>query len=127
LKIILTAFLLFFAARVSYSDQLAWITKEQAEKTVAYFSDKEIERVLLWCACCDNDSKMIVNIEHITYKKADDPAYYQIYIEGSTTKGKIINQAVDLAYVHIKRGGKWRCLGKELGFECDPCTKDFKL
>lgn len=127
MKIILAAFLLVLAAGTTFSDQLAWITKDQAKQTVAYFTENEIDRVVLWCACCDNDTKMIVEVEHIRYKKAEDPNYYQIYIEGVSTKGKNVNYAVDLAYVHIKRDGLWRCLGTELGFECDPCTKAFRL
>lgn len=119
--------LLFFAVNVSFADQLAWITKEQAVKTVAYFEDKDIEQVVLWCACCDNDPKTKVNVSEITYKKADDPGYYEIWITGETTDGRKINQPVDLAYVHVLRGSKWRCLGKELKFECDPCTKSFKF
>ncbi|MCI0449103.1 MAG: hypothetical protein L0Y79_04855 [Chlorobi bacterium] len=125
-KVLLMAFLVF-AINTSYSDQLAWITKEQAEKTVSYFEDEDISRVVIWCACCDNDPKIKVNVERISYKKADDPSYYEIYITGTTSDGRTISQPVDLAYVHVKRSGKWRCLGKELKFDCDPCTKAFKL
>ena len=127
MKMFIAVIVLFFAVKLSTADQLAWITKEQAQKTVAYFTENEIDRVVLWCACCDNDTKMIVEVEHIRYKKTEDPNYYQIHIEGVTTKGKNINYAVDLAYVHIKRDGLWRCLGSELEFECDPCTKAFKI
>jgi len=127
MKKILFIVLLSFTANISYCDQLAWITKEQAEKTVSYFEDEEISQVVLWCACCDNDPKTKVNVEKVTYKKADNPAYYEVYIIGTTADGRTINEPVDLAYVHVKRKGKWRCLGRELKFECDPCTKSFKF
>jgi hypothetical protein len=127
MKKIFFVLVIFFAAKISYSDQLAWLTKEQAEKTVTFFDDENIDQVVLWCACCDNDTKIKVNVEQVAYKKADDPAYYEVYIIGTTTNGRPVNQPVDLAYVHIKRGSKWRCLGKELKFECDPCTKAFKF
>jgi hypothetical protein len=119
-------FYLLVMVRVVHSDQLAWITLEQAKQTVAYFEDKGIDEVILWCACCDNDKKILVEVTGIYYKKADDPSYYEVYIKGETSAGKKIDQPVDLAYVHIERGSKWRCLGKELKFECDPCTKSFK-
>ncbi|MEO8513102.1 MAG: hypothetical protein ABI543_06070 [Ignavibacteria bacterium] len=123
------AFLIFFlliSVKFIYSDQLAWISKEQAEKTVKYFEDNEITQVIMWCACCDNDYKLVVDISKIYYKPASDPQYYEIYIEGTKITGGGIKGPVDLAYIHIKRGSKWRCLGKELKFECDPCTKAFK-
>ncbi|HEY3251496.1 MAG TPA: hypothetical protein VGK25_10305 [Ignavibacteria bacterium] len=128
MKNILIVCLLIFAVELSYSDQLAWITKAQAEKTIAYFEDNDITRVVLWCACCDNDPKTLINVTKIYYKPSDDPSYYEVYIEGTNPLvGQVVSQPVDLAYVHIKRNSKWRCLGKELKFECDPCTKAFKF
>lgn len=120
--------LLLFAVKLSYSDQLAWITKEQAEKTVAYFEDNEIGQVVLWCACCDNDVKTKLNLTNIYFRKVkEDPRYYEVVFAGTYMGGEKLEEAFDLAYVHVKRGGKWRCLGTELKFECDPCTKAFKF
>jgi hypothetical protein len=125
-KIFIILFVILFL-QISHADQLAWITKDQAEQTVQYFKDKDIKQVILWCACCDNDPKTLIEVSRIYYKQADDPKYYEVYIEGTNpVLGQLISQPVDLAYVHIKRGSKWRCLGKELNFECDPCTKSFK-
>ncbi len=125
-KLFIVVFFLF-AVSLTYSDQLAWITKEQAEKTVAYFEDNDIVQVVLWCACCDNDVKTKVDVNRIYYRQVkEDPRYYEIVIEGSYM-GEKLNDAFDLAYVHVKRGSKWRCLGTELKFECDPCTKAFKF
>jgi hypothetical protein len=125
-KIFIILFVILFL-QISHADQLAWITKDQAEQTVQYFKDKDIKQVILWCACCDNDPKTLIEVSRIYYKQADDPKYYEVYIEGTNpVLGQLISQPVDLAYVHIKRGSKWRCLGKELKFECDPCTKSFK-
>lgn len=112
--------------RVVHTDQLAWITLEQAKMTIEYFDDKDIKEAILWCACCNDESKTLVTVSGIYYKIADVPNYYEVFIKGKTADGKTINQPVDLAYVHVKRGSKWRCLGKELKLECDPCTKSFK-
>lgn len=127
MKKLLFLSLFLFISNLCYADQLAWITKEQADKTIEYFQEEEIYQVVLWCACCDNDPKVKVDITYIFYQKASDPSYYEIWIKGKTTDGRKIEQPIDLAYVHILRGSKWRCLGKELKFECDPCTKSFKL
>ena len=127
MKVIFALFLTLFMVNFSYSDQLAWITKDQAEQTVEYFRDNDITQVILWCACCDNDPKILVSVNRVFYKPAEGRGYYEVYIEGTNALlGQVINEPVDLAYVHIKRGGKWRCLGKELKFDCDPCTKSFK-
>lgn len=128
MKIILAVLILFAAVQFSYSDQLAWITKEQAEKTVAYFEDNDIDQVVLWCACCDNDVKTKVNVTRVYYRKVkEDPNYYEVVIKGKYMNKEKLEDAFDLAYVHVPKDGKWECLGKELNFECDPCTKPFKF
>ena len=118
---------LFVSVKFVYSDQLAWVTKEQAEKTVRYVKDNEIKQVILWCACCEGDFKVLLNLTNIYYKPASDPQYYEVYIAGTKYTGGEVEDAVDLAYVHIQKGKKWKSLGTLLGFECDPCTKPFKF
>lgn len=125
-KILLIA-LLFLSVKFIYADQLAWITKEQAIKTVEYFNEHDIKSVVLWCACCDNDPKLKVKVSRIYYKAVEGYTYYEVWIEGKDPEGKRLKQAVDLAYVHVKKDGEYNCLGKLLEFECDPCTKPFKL
>lgn len=126
MKKILLLFLVF-SSSLTFADQLAYITKEQAEQTVAYLTDNKITEVVLWCACCDSNPKIQVNISNIYYKYTGYENYYQVYIVGTTPGGEAVNEGVDLAYVHIKKKNKWYCLGKKLKFECDPCTKPFKL
>ena len=109
------------------ADQLAWITKDQAEQTVQYFNDNDIKAIVLFCGCCDKDVKMKISVDKVFYRKTENPDYYEVVIQGNAADGSRINEGVDLAYVHILRGSKWRCLGKELGFKCDPCTKAFKF
>jgi hypothetical protein len=94
---------------------------------VQYFADKEINQVILWCACCDNDTKMMINVSNISYRLASDHTHYEIMLKGFFYNGGMFNEPVDLAYVHVEKGSKWHCLGKELKFECDPCTKPFKF
>lgn len=124
---IFTIILLVFLVQNVKADQLAWITKDQAEQTVQYFKDNDIKTVVLFCACCDKDIKMKVTVDKVFYRKTENPDYYEVVIQGTAEDGSRINEGVDLAYVHIKHDSKWRCLGKELGFQCDPCTKPFKF
>ena len=126
MKKILLVLFLALAVQSIYSDQLAWLSKEQADKTVQYFQDNDIDQVILWCACCDKDYKMMVNLSTIYYKPASDPNYYEVYIEGTNYTGGGIKQTVDLAYVHVQKGSKWHSVGELMKFECDPCTKPFK-
>lgn len=125
MKKLLFIFLFLFAVNNSLADQLAWLSKEQAEKTVQYIKDNKIKNVILWCACCDNDEKLKIKVTRVSYKAVEDQPYFEVWLEGKDKDGRRLKQAVDLAYVHIKKEGKWNALGKILEFECDPCTKPF--
>lgn len=124
--LLLPVFFFLLLAGNAKADQLAWITKDQAEKTVQYFKDNDIKTVILFCACCDNDKKLKVTVDKIFYRKTENPDYYEVVIQGDASDGSRINEGVDLAYLHIKKDKNAVCLGLELGFVCDPCTKPFK-
>jgi hypothetical protein len=107
------------------ADQLAWLSKEQAEMTVQFFQEYGIDKAIYWCACCDDDIPKIISITNVFYRYTGTEEYYEVVIEGNDQNGTPISEPVDLAYVHIPSGPKANCLGKELGFECSPCTVPF--
>lgn len=126
-KILMLIFLLMFFAPNLKADQLAWISKEQAEKAVAFL--KKNKRVILHCACCDNDPKDKFKIKNITYRHPtmggeEQKGYYQVFVT-IKVNGEWEEVGLDLAYVHVKQGSKAHCLGTVLGFECDPCIEPF--
>ena len=126
-KLFLLPLFLIFANMV-HADQLAFLTKAQAEQTVAYFNDNDIKEVVLWCACCDHETKVKASISGVYYREVkESPGYYEVVLKGTYLGSEKLDDAFDLAYVHVPKNGKWACLGKELGFDCDPCTKPFKF
>jgi hypothetical protein len=125
-KIILVLVICMSLTANCFADQLIWISKEQAEKTVKYIQDNNITQVILWCACCGKDPKVKITISQVNYRYTGTDHYYEVVITGKDNKGQPYESAVDLAYVHIKDGKKTQCLGLALGFYCDPCTDPFK-
>ncbi len=112
---------------ITKADQLAWITKEQADLAVKFL--KTQKEVILFCGCCNSDPKqkvkiMSVSSRHPVMGGEVDEEYYEVVIKAKVN-GKVVEIALDLAYVHIKKAEKAYCLGKELNFECDPCTEPF--
>ncbi len=118
--------LLFILTVNSRSDQLAWLTKDEVTQAMDYINNREINEVILFCGCCDNDLKAKINVSRFYYRQVKgSKQYYEIVIEGMTQGLKPVDQAVDLAYVNIRKDDKAVCLGLEMGFKCDPCTKPF--
>lgn len=127
MKKLLILFVALFLSAPVFADQLAWLTKEQAEKTQKWLDKHPLKQVVLWCACCDGDAKVKVRVTKYEIRPVEgQPDYYELIIIGKTSTGEMVNTGVDLAYVHIPVKGKARCLGKEIGLECDPCTRPFK-
>lgn len=118
--VILTLLLTSFFAK---ADQLAALTREQAEKAVAYL--KKESSVILWCSCCENEGVKRVTINEVFIKADQDGKYYSVVLKGRDDNGKEIEEYLDLAYVFVKKGSKGHSLGKVLKFKCDPCVKPF--
>lgn len=105
------------------ADQLAYLSKDQAQKATTYLQKQS--EVLLWCACCDKDPKQIVKVSKVYYEYTGNKVFYHIFLIGMNQNGKQVKEELDIAYVHINKNGKAYCVGKELGFKCDPCTDTF--
>ena len=118
--------LLIFIYTQAKADQLAWITKEQAEKTIEFFELNEISEVVLWCGCCDNDIAQKISVTNIFFRYTGTDKFYEVVIEGIDEMGEEYSNAVDLAYVHIQAESLAYCLGLALEFECDPCAPPFE-
>ncbi len=105
------------------ADQLAYLTRSQAEKAVTFL--KEQKTVLLFCGCCSNDRKVIVDVKDVYMAHAGYEDYYEVFIEGFNGENQI-KQAIDLAYVFINKEGIASAVGVELDMECDPCVENMQ-
>ena len=122
-KNLLLTVLFSISTNFLFADQLSYITKAQADSAIVVLRNQS--EVLLWCACCDNDPKQIVKVSKVYYEYTGNKEFYHIFLIGINQNGKQVKEELDLAYVHINKNGKAYCVGKELGFKCDPCTDTF--
>lgn len=122
LKQILFAGFIGFTLTAS-ADQLAWITREQAEQAQALLNQEK--EVLLYCGCCDNDPHKYLKVEGSTVAYTGTDNYFEVQLTAQDHDGNPVTTSLDLAYVFLNREGTANCLGILLGFECDPCTGPF--
>jgi hypothetical protein len=110
---------------IGFADQLAWINKDEAIKAVNLLNNNK--NVVLFCGCCEDDTKQRKSLTAARYTQvSEDRAYYNVSIMYED-KGKSDWHDVDLAYIHIEIDGLWHSVGKALGMQCDPCTLPFSL
>jgi hypothetical protein len=123
MKKLLSILFFTFITNVAMADQLAYLTYEQAEESLSFLQNEE--RVVLWCACCDDDAPTDVFVESFRIESVGD-GYYEIILTGSMLEGESIETAIDLAYVHVLIEGDAYCFGTLMGYECAPCTEVFE-
>ncbi len=112
----------------AHADQLAWLNETTAQDAKDYLMNymKQEPKLVLWCACCDQETPNQLILTEVSYQE-NEWGFFELILEGTDTEGNHIETAVDLAYVHVLKKGQWYCLGKELDLACDPCTKPFQL
>ncbi|RYY56345.1 MAG: hypothetical protein EOO09_06920 [Chitinophagaceae bacterium] len=119
----LLVLVLMFAGFFAKADQLAVLSRAQAEKAVSYLKKEAF--VMLRCGCCDDQSITLVAVSEVFMKKNKDGETYSVIVKGKNDDGKDVEEYVDLAYVWVKKGSTGKCLGKVLKFKCDPCINNF--
>jgi hypothetical protein len=119
-KIILSLFTLFVFHFSGLADQLAYLSKADADRA-ANFLEKQ-KKVGMYCGCCDNDVLEPVKISGVEVKYTGYEQYYEVFIKYKSN-GELKTVAVDLAYLWIKtKGVGLQTVGKALGLEHDPCN-----
>lgn len=110
-----------FLSGLSFADQLAWITEDQAIKATNFL--KTQKQIMIHCGCCDEHNTSLITVEKVYYTKTEVEGFYQVVVEGKTQNGELVREELDLAYTYFKKGKKPVCIGKHLKFDCDPCEK----
>jgi hypothetical protein len=110
-----------FVASFSYADQLAYISKEDADKAVALIS--KMKTLYLFCGCCQMEKPIRANIVKVYAKHTGYEEYYEVYIDYINERGETLTeQPLDLAYVWRKKTGKYKTIGQLLELEHDYCV-----
>lgn len=115
---------LFIISSKAKADQLAFISKTQAEQAVELLKEQKV--LVLWCACCADEQMKRVTVKNVSIRYTDVEEFYTVVLDAIDSNGNIISEDLDLAYVHFKIGNKAYNVGQALGFKCDPCTLPFK-
>ncbi len=112
--------ILFIAvSTLSYADQLAYITKSEADRAVELIS--KMKSVVLFCGCCDPIKPVTVKPTKVYALATGYEDYWEVFIEYVDADGLTQTEPLDLAYVWKKNGSK--TIGALLGLEHDYCVK----
>ena len=118
--------LLILCAHVCFADQLAYISKAQADEAVAFIST--LNKVYLFCGCCEIRKPEKVKPVKVYAKHTGHASYYEVHLEYTDETGKIKTTPLDLAYVWYRKLRKYNTIGDALKLEHDRCVylRDWK-
>ena len=116
--------LVLFLSIVGFAqaDQLAYLTKEQAEEVAAYLNKKN--EIYLFCGCCAivEPQRIIVDHAEAVYTGYEDYWEVEIAYEYTDEKTYFKRKKLDLAYVWKKGLFGYKTLGKKFKLDHDPCV-----
>lgn len=115
-------FLLFIGCgTLAYADQLAYISKENAEEAAAYLLKKKT--VYLFCGCCVMQEPLKAKIVEAKAVYTGYENYWEVEVVWLGEDGERRTERLDLAYVWKKQLFGYKTLGTILGLEHDYCVK----
>lgn len=121
MKKLVVLFAFLFLALNTFADQLAYLSKEDAERGAMLIRDHK--QLILFCGCCDKDSAEKVKVKEVEVKYTNYELFFEIYITYKDPVEKVMKTIpIDLAYVWVKVKGEVKTVGEVLGLVHDPCS-----
>ncbi len=117
-----TALLSLFIAisSLTYADQLAYISKADADRAVAKI--EKMKTIYLFCGCCSLVEPIEVKPIKVYTKHTGYEEYWEVYVQYLDEDGITRDEPLDLAYVWKKGLFKYKTIGQVLGLNHDTCT-----
>lgn len=114
--------ILFLAiSTMSFADQLAYISKADADRAAAKIS--KMKSVYLFCGCCSLVEPEKVQPIKVYTKFTGYEEYWEVFIQYLDEDGITRDVSLDLAYVWKKGLFGYKTVGAMLDLEHDYCVK----
>lgn len=114
--------ILFLAvSTLSFADQLAYISKADADRAVVRI--EKMKSVYLFCGCCSLLEPVRVKPIKVYTKYTGYEEYWEVYIQYLDEDGITRDEPLDLAYVWKKGLFGYKTIGSLLDLEHDYCVK----
>jgi len=115
-------FLILFATcflfTASFADQLAYLSKADADRAAEYI--EKTKKIIFYCGCCDKAETEKIKVQGVEVKFTGYEQFYEVHVFYQYQK-EIKSVAVDLAYVWVNIKGKIQTVGQVLGLAHNPC------
>ncbi len=116
--VLLTLFIAI--SSLTYADQLAYISKADADRAVAKI--EKMKTIYLFCGCCSLVEPVKVQPIKVYAKHTGYEEYWEVYVQYLDEDGITRDEPLDLAYVWKKGLFKYKTIGQVLDLDHDTCN-----
>jgi len=121
MKRLLAIVLLLLFCSEARADQLAYLSKADAERAAAFI--RKQRKIFLYCGCCNNEDRHKLRPEKVEVRYTGFEEFYEVVVTYTGARSATPeSQAVDLAYTWVKKKFKFDTVGTMLGLAHDPCN-----
>lgn len=114
--------ILFLAiSTLSFADQLAYISKADADQAIAKI--EKMKSIYLFCGCCSMTKPVKITPIKVYTVFTGYEEYWEVYVQYLDEDGITRDEALDLAYVWKKGLFNYKTIGALLNLEHDYCVK----
>lgn len=113
--------ILFLAvSTLSFADQLAYISKADADRAVSKI--EKMKSIYLFCGCCTLKEPVKVKPIKVYTKHTGYEEYWEVYVQYLDEDGVTRDEPLDLAYVWKKGLFAYKTIGEILDLDHDYCV-----
>tara|TARA_R110002096_G_scaffold206192_9_gene392379 strand:- start:834 stop:1289 length:456 start_codon:yes stop_codon:yes gene_type:complete len=133
----------------TYADQLAYISKADAERAAEHIQDQQL--IITYCSLCDNEPVELWHVQETKVAHTGYENYFEVIVKARRilTSARVFNSGeytepveldyvghpesaleelkLDLAYVYTASDGAWLCVGKLLEMDCEILVEKIRL
>ncbi len=115
------ALLLLFVGFATFAkaDQLAYLSKEDAERAAEFIRTQKT--LYLFCGCCDGDTPVKISPVSVEVVYTNYEDYYEVIVTYKEN-GQEKQAALDLAYTWFKKKRDMLTVGSAMNLEHDICN-----
>ena len=119
-KWLLVCVLFLLCNEAGADDQLAYLSRADAEKAAALI--RKQRKLFIYCGCCSDADRLKLRPQKVEVRASDRDDLYQVIVTYIPARAGIpVTVTVDLAYTWMKSRFIYQTIGAALGLPHDSC------
>ncbi|MEM1296163.1 MAG: hypothetical protein AAGH89_12420 [Verrucomicrobiota bacterium] len=136
-------------SKISFADQLAYISKADAERAAEHIEKQQL--IVTYCSLCNSEPVELWHVQETKVAHTGYENYYEVIVKARRilTSARVFDSGqyqepveldyvghpdsaleelkLDLAYIYTALEGAWFCVGKLLEMDCEILVEEIRI